>query len=393
VTAPARPSAAVPDALPHAASPDAPFLRACRRQPAAHTPVWLMRQAGRYMPVYRALRAKHTMLEIIASPELSAEVTMQPIEAFPLDAAIIFSDILPPLIGMGLDLQFLKGEGPHISNRVDSARDADMLAAPPAEESMAPTLEAIRLVKRELHPRGVPLIGFAGAPFTLACYAIEGGGSKNFERAKTFMYTEPAAWARLMKKLVTVVSDLLLAQARAGADALQVFDSWAGVLSPYDYDRYVRPHMESLHQTVAKAGVPVINFGTGTAGMLEQVAACGGDVVGVDWRVPLDRAWERIGHDRAIMGNLDPLLLLAPWRELRPQIDDVLDRAAGRPGHIFNLGHGVLPPTSMDNVRRLVDHVHERTSNVRQDEVPDANVPDAEGIAPADARALAGAGS
>jgi uroporphyrinogen decarboxylase len=172
-----------------------------------------------------------------------------------------------------------------------------------------------------------------------------------------------------------------------------VFDSWAGVLSPYDYDRYVRPHMESLHQTVAKAGVPVINFGTGTAGMLEQVAACGGDVVGVDWRVPLDRAWERIGHDRAIMGNLDPLLLLAPWRELRPQIDDVLDRAAGRPGHIFNLGHGVLPPTSMDNVRRLVDHVHERTSNVRQDEVPDANVPDAEGIAPADARALAGAGS
>jgi uroporphyrinogen decarboxylase len=341
---------------------DSPFLLACRRQPAAHTPVWLMRQAGRYMPVYRALRAKHTILEIIRSPELAAEVTMQPIEAFDLDAAIIFADILPPLVGMGLSLEFLAGEGPHIANRVNSARDADMLAAPPAEESMAPTLEAIRLVKRELAPRGVPLIGFAGAPFTLACYAIEGGGSRTFERAKAFMYTEPAAFARLMGKLTTVVMDLLLAQARAGADALQVFDSWAGALSPHDYDRHVRAHMETLHRGLASAGVPVINFSTGTTGMIEQVAACGGDVVGVDWRVTLDSAWQRIGHDRAIMGNLDPLLLLAPWRELRAQIDDVLRRADGRPGHIFNLGHGVLPPTPMDNVRRLIDYVHERTA-------------------------------
>jgi uroporphyrinogen decarboxylase len=345
-----------------------PFLAACRRERTSHTPVWLMRQAGRYMSSYRALRARHTMLEIIASPELAAEVTMQPVNAFPVDAAIIFADILPPLIGMGLDLEFVKGDGPRITNRIESARDADMLGAPPAEETMAPTLAAIRLVKRELQSRGIPLIGFAGAPFTLACYAIEGGGSKSFERAKAFMYAEPAAWGRLMRKLATVVADLLIAQARAGADALQLFDSWAGVLGAHDYDRFVRPHAEALYHALAAAGVPVINFSTGTGGILEQVAACGGDVVGVDWRVPLDAAWARIGHERAIMGNLDPLLLLAPWRELRAQIDDVLRRAGGRPGHVFNLGHGVVPSTPTDNVRRLIDHVHERTSRGASDD-------------------------
>ena len=321
-----------------------------------------MRQAGRYMPEYRALRAQYSMLDIIASPELAAQVTMQPVQAFDVDAAIIFADILPPLIGMGLDLEFVKGDGPRINNRIESARDADMLGAPPADETMAPTLQAIRLVKGELASRGIPLIGFAGAPFTLACYAIEGGGSKTFERAKAFMYAEPAAWARLMRKLVTVVADLLTAQARAGADVLQVFDSWAGVLSPYDYDRYVRPHAESLYLALASAHVPVINFSTGTAGIIEQVAACGGDVVGIDWRTPIDVAWSRIGADRAIMGNLDPLLLMAPWRDLRAQVDDILRRAEGRPGHIFNLGHGVLPGTPVDNVRRLVDYVHERSA-------------------------------
>jgi uroporphyrinogen decarboxylase len=237
-----------------------------------------------------------------------------------------------------------------------------MLGTPPASETLRGTLDAITLVKRQLAPRGIPLIGFAGAPFTLACYAIEGGGSKNYELAKTFMYREPAAWRRLMRRLVTVLSDYLIAQARAGADVLQVFDSWAGALSPHDYARYVAPHNTALFKAIAAAGVPVINFGTGTGAMLEQVAACGGDVIGLDWRTPLDVARTRLGAGTPVMGNLDPITLLAPWRELRAQIDDVLARAGSAPGHIFNLGHGIIPSTPVDNVKRLVDYVHERTA-------------------------------
>ncbi len=322
-----------------------------------------MRQAGRYMPEYRALRAKHSILDIIASPELSVEVTLQPVDAFPVDAAIIFADILPPLRAMGLTLEFVAGDGPRIGNPVRQPADVDRLAVPPAEEAAPSTIEAVRLAGGELATRGVPLIGFAGAPFTLACYAIEGGGSRHFEAAKSFMYEHPAAWGRLMRKLSTISADLLVAQARAGASALQLFDSWAGLLSAPDYDRYVRPYMTATCEGVAKGapGVPLITFGTGTAGILENVAACGGDVIGVDWRIPLDVAWPRIG-DRAIMGNLDPVLLLAPWRELRAQADDVLARAAGRPGHIFNLGHGVLQHTPPATVRRLVEYVHERSA-------------------------------
>lgn len=227
---------------------------------------------------------------------------------------------------------------------------------------MAGTLEAIRLVKAELAGRGIPLIGFAGAPFTLASYAIEGGGTKHYVKTKTLMYREPAAWRRLMDKLVTVVADFLLAQARAGADALQVFDSWAGALSPADYGRFVGPYNRDLFERLERAGVPTIHFSTGTGGFIETVAACGGTVVGIDWRQPLDAAWQRIGPGRAVMGNLDPVALFGPWRELKAHIDDVLDRAAGRPGHIFNLGHGILPETPVENVRRLVDYVHERTA-------------------------------
>jgi len=344
--------------------PTAPFLRACRRLPVERTPVWLLRQAGRYQPEYRALREKHSLLELVRTPELAAQVTLLPIDSFDLDAAIVFSDILPPLVGMGLELEFVQGDGPRIGNPVATTRDVDLLGTPPAEETMAGTLEAIRIVRRELEARDVPVIGFAGAPFTLASYAIEGGTSKDFTKTKALMLSEPAAWKRLLGKLVTVQADYLLAQAAAGAQALQVFDSWAGrALGRDDYLRYVAPHNRELYGKVAAAGVPVVNFSLGVGAYLADAAACGGDVVGLDWSLPLDEAWERVGFELPVQGNLDPVALLAPWRELRLRIDDVLERAGGRPGHVFNVGHGLTPGTPPDNVRRLVEHVRERTSS------------------------------
>lgn len=349
-------AAAAPDA-----EPESIFLRACRGLPTDRAPVWLLRQAGRYMPQYRALRERYSMLELIHTPELAAQVTLLPVDEFGVDAAIVFSDILPPLVGMGLELDFVEGDGPRIANPISRARDVDLLAAPPAEETMVGTLEAIRIVRAELDPRGIPVIGFAGAPFTLASYAIEGGTSKDFARTKAFMLSEPAAWKRLMTKLATVQTDYLLAQARAGAQALQVFDSWAGrALGRQDYLRYVAPTNRDLFSAVSVAGVPVINFSLGVSAYLADSAACGGDVVGLDWQLPLDEAWRIVGFDRPVQGNLDPAALLAPWRELRARIDDVLDRAAGQPGHIFNLGHGIVPQTPVENVRRLVEHVQGR---------------------------------
>jgi uroporphyrinogen decarboxylase len=343
--------------------PTSAFLRACRGLVVERTPVWLLRQAGRYQPEYRAIREKHSMLEIIRTPELAAQVTLLPVDAFDLDAAIVFSDILPPLVGMGLDLDFVKGDGPLIRNPIATRRDVDLLGTPPADETMSGTLEAIRIVRAELESRDVPVIGFAGAPFTLASYAIEGATSKDFVATKAFMLSEPAAWKRLLGKLVTVQAAYLLAQARAGAQALQVFDSWAGrALGREDYLRYVAPHNRELFARVAAAGVPVVNFSLGVGAYLSDAAACGGDVVGLDWTLPLDEAWERVGFDRPVQGNLDPAALLAPWRELRFRIDDVLERAAGRLGHVFNVGHGLTPQTPVDNVRRLVEHVRERTS-------------------------------
>jgi uroporphyrinogen decarboxylase len=346
--------------------PTSRFLRACRRLPVDRTPIWLMRQAGRYMAEYREIRARHSMLEVITTPALAAEVTLQPIEAFDLDAAIIFADILPPLITMGLELDFVKGEGPVIYNAINSTRDIDMLATPPAEATvLANTVEAIRLVVAELGLRDIPLIGFAGAPFTLASYAIEGGGSKSYARTKALMYGEPAAWRRLMDKLVTVQADYLLAQARGGASALQLFDSWAGLaLGKEDYEQYILPYNRRLFEKLEPAGVPVINFSTGTTAYLPTVASAGGDVIGIDWRMPLDWAWAQLGADRAIQGNLDPIALLAPWRELEFRADRILEQAAGRPGHIFNLGHGILQNTPVENVRRLVDYVHERSAEM-----------------------------
>jgi len=342
--------------------PASRFLRACERLAVDATPIWLMRQAGRYMSEYRALREKYSILEMIRTPELAAEVTLQPIQAFDLDAAIIFSDILPPLAAMGLDLEFVEGKGPVFRNPIRTSADIDGLATPPAEETLGSTLEAIRQVVGELEPRRVPLIGFAGAPFTLASYAIEGGSSKDFTKTKSLMYRQPEAWRRLMDKLVRVQVDYLLKQAQAGAAALQIFDSWVGLaLSKTDYVRFVQPYNTLLFEKVKQGGVPVINFSTGTYPYLEEVVAAGGGVIGVDWRMPLDEAWSKIGYDRAIQGNLDPVALLAPWDELKRQVDRVLEGAGGRTGHIFNLGHGILRNTPVENVRRLVDYVHEKT--------------------------------
>jgi uroporphyrinogen decarboxylase len=342
--------------------PTARFLRACQGLEVDATPIWLMRQAGRYMSEYRLLREKYGMLELIQTPELAAQVTLQPMQAFDLDAAIIFADILPPLIGMGLELEFVPGKGPLIHNPLNSPYDIDRLGTPPAEETLEGTLKAVGLVSAELESRGIPLIGFAGAPFTLASYAIEGGGSKDYARTKALMFSEPAAWKRLMDKLVTVQADYLLQQARAGAAALQVFDSWAGLaLGQEAYRRFVIPYNTALFEALKQAEVPVINFSTGTGPYLGDVASCGGDVIGVDFRVPLNKAWQAVGLDRAIQGNLDPAALLAPWRELKYQVDLVLEQAAGRPGHIFNLGHGLHKTTPVDNVRRVVDYVHEAT--------------------------------
>ena len=311
--------------------PKSRFLRACHRLPVDATPVWLMRQAGRYMKEYRALRAKYSMLELIQTPELAAEVTLQPIKAFDLDAAIIFADILPPLIGMGLNLEFVPGKGPVIYNPIDDPVDIGELRTPPAEEFLGSTISAVNLVSKELETKGIPLIGFAGAPFTLASYAVEGGGSKDYAKTKALMYSQPKAWGELMDKLVDVQADYLLQQAKAGASALQVFDSWAGLaLSKDAYNKYVAPLTQSYSNYSNQTGLPVINFSTGTFPYLEDVAACGGDVIGVDFRMPLDAAWKKIGYERAIQGNLDPMTLLTPWDELKTHIDVVLDEASGR---------------------------------------------------------------
>lgn len=338
------------------------FLRACRREPTDATPIWLMRQAGRYLPQYRRLRERHSLLEMIKTPELACEVTLQPIETFDLDAAIIFADILPPLEGMGLRLRYAEGEGPIIDNPVRTAEDIARLRTPAPEEALPFTLEAIRLARAQLDARNIPLIGFSGAPFTLAAYAIEGGSSRNYAQVKGLMMRDPVAWDALMMKLSEVVGAYLLAQARAGAQALQLFDSWAGQLSPDDYQQYALPYTQRAI-TIARYGaipdVPIIHFATETGAYVEQMRDTGADVVSVDWRVNLSAVWTRIGDQTAIQGNLDPVALLAPWDAVEQRARAVLDEMRARPGHIFNLGHGVLPATEPDTVRRLVEFVHE----------------------------------
>jgi uroporphyrinogen decarboxylase len=333
------------------------FLRACRRQTVDATPVWFMRQAGRYMADYRALRAKHSMLELCHTPELAAEVTLQPVRRFPLDAAIIFSDLLLPLQPLGLPFDFVKGEGPQLERPIRSEADIDALSRFDPRERLAAPLEAIRLVKADLAGL-VPLIGFAGAPFTLASYAVEGGHSNHYAHTKALMYGNPEAWHRLCALLAETAADYLVAQVEAGADVVQVFDSWVGTLSPADYREFVLPHSRHIFDRLRPTGAPTIHFGTGTATLLPLMAEAGGDVVGADWRIPLDEAWKSIGDDRAIQGNLDPTLLLGPSDRLLASATDVLRRAGGRPGHIFNLGHGILPGTPVEQVELLANHVH-----------------------------------
>ncbi len=333
------------------------FLRACRREPVDCTPVWMMRQAGRYMPEYRALRAKHTMLEVCKTPELALEVTLQPLK-FGMDAAILFADIFLPLEPMGAPFDFQKGEGPVIFSPIATKADVDKLHDFEIEEGLGYCLEAIKLLKKELK---VPLIGFAGAPFTLASYLVEGGKSTAFAKAKRFMYAEPETFGALMHKLAEVVRRFLHKQIDAGVDAVQLFDSWVGQLSAVDYRTYVMPHVVHILKDIEKRGVPVIHFGTGTLHLLEAMREAGGTVIGLDWRTPMNEGWKKVGADRAVQGNLDPTILLAT-RELAEQASKrILDEVDNKVGHIFNLGHGILPETPMENVEAVIDYVH-RTS-------------------------------
>ena len=332
-------------------------MRACRREPVPHTPIWLMRQAGRYMPEYRAVRNKTTFLELCKNPSLAAEVTVTAAERLGVDAAIIFADILLILEPMGVDLEFAQGEGPVIHNPVRQAADVDRLRQIEDVSDLDFVNEAIRQTRRALKP-DIPLIGFAGAPFTLASYLTEGGGSKNYVHTKRLMYNDGGAWHAMMSLIADSLVKYLNSQIEAGAQAVQLFDSWVGCLSPDDYSEFVLPHTRRVIEGI-KTGVPVIHFGTGTATLLELMREAGGDVIGLDWRVRLDEGWARVGHDVAIMGNLDPVALFSEPKVLRAHAKRVLDQAAKRPGHIFNLGHGILPETPVENVIALVEFVHE----------------------------------
>ena len=336
---------------------DGPFLKACRREPTEVTPIWLMRQAGRYMAEYREIRARVSFLELCKDADLATEVTVTAAEILGVDAAILFADILLILEPLGFDLEFAKGEGPVIHNPIREGADVDRVRPMADASPLGYVTAAVASIRRALRPE-TPLIGFAGAPFTLACYAIEGGGSRHYEKAKAFMFADPGAWDALMAILVDATSAYLNAQAEAGAQVLQIFDSWVGTLGPADYKRFVQPHMRRLIGSLTP-GVPVIHFGTDTSTLLELQRDAGGDVIGLDWRVDLAEAWGRLGPGVAVQGNLDPTVLFAPVEEVRRRASAVLDAAGGRPGHIFNLGHGIMPKTPVDNVRALIDHVHE----------------------------------
>jgi len=336
---------------------DSVFLRACRREPTPYTPIWIMRQAGRYQRFYRELRARVSFLELCKTPELAAEVTVMAVDQLGVDAAIIFADILLIVEPMGVGLSFGEGEGPVITRPVRSGREVDGLREVCPEESLGFVLEAVRLARRALHP-GVPLIGFAGAPFTVASYMIEGCSSRDFRETKTFMYRDAGAWHALLERLVAAHARYINAQIDAGVQAVQLFDSWVGCLDEADYHEFVLPHVQKLIHSI-KPGVPIIHFGTNTATLLKQLKEAGGDVIGLDWRMNLAKTWEELGYDVAVQGNLDPVVLFSSPREIRKRARLILDQAAGRPGHIFNLGHGILPGTPVEHVIALVDFVHE----------------------------------
>ena len=342
---------------------DSPFLKACRREPTDVTPIWLMRQAGRYMPEYREIRSKVSFLELCKDPGLATEVTVTAAELLGVDAAILFADILLILQPLGFDLEFAKGEGPVIHNPIREGRDVDRVRRLVDVEALDYVMRAVTSIRASLHP-STPLIGFAGAPFTLACYAIEGGGSRHYEQSKAFMYRDQGAWDALMSILVDATVLYLNAQAAAGAQALQLFDSWVGTLGPDDYKRFVQPHMRRLFDALDPS-VPSIHFGTDTSTLLELQRDAGGTVIGLDWRIDLADGWERLGPSVAVQGNLDPTVLFAPFEEVERHAVRILERAGGRPGHIFNLGHGIMPHTPVDHVLRLVELVHERSRDWR----------------------------
>lgn len=337
------------------------FLRACRREPVDRTPVWFMRQAGRYMEEYRKIRKDHTLLDICRNAELCTEVTLQPVLAHKVDAAILFADILLPLEPMGAPFEFAKGEGPIVHNPIRTPKDVEALRVIDAEDGLEYVLNAIRMIRGELDGK-TPLIGFAGAPFTLASYLIEGGKSSQYILTKQFMFSEPEAWDQLMGKLAEVVRRYLRAQIEAGAQAVQLFDSWVGALSPEDYKLRIQPHVAHILQDVQRTGVPVIHFGTGTTSLLELQKEAGGTVMGVDYRSTLTSAYERLGDDVAYQGNLEPMLLLAPWEVLAPRALSIIEEGKKLPGHIFNLGHGIVPNVDPAVVTRLVEFIHEKSA-------------------------------
>jgi uroporphyrinogen decarboxylase len=344
------------------------FIRAAKAQPTERTPVWFMRQAGRYMPEYRAVRKQYSLIEICKKPEIAAQVTIEAAEILKVDAAIIFADLLLPLEVMGLPFHFAAGEGPggsgpKIEKPVRSAEDIARLRTDRASD-LGYVSEAVKLVCKHFGDK-LPVIGFCGAPFTLASYMIEGGGSRNYLFTKKMMYSAPAAWSELMKKLVAVTAEYSSEQVRAGADTIQIFDSWVGCLSVEDYRRYVLPHVTDLVKRLQKTGVPVIYFGTDSATLLPSMQETGAEVIGLDWRIPLDSGWQSLGFKGGVQGNLDPVLLFADWKELRKRAEDILRQAGGRSGHIFNLGHGILPETPVENVKALCDFIREHSADFK----------------------------
>jgi uroporphyrinogen decarboxylase len=334
------------------------LVRAAQREPVERTPVWFMRQAGRSLPEYREIRKRHGLFEICRRPELCAEVTLQPVHAHGVDGAVMFADIMLPVLGMGVDVELVEGVGPVVATPVRTPEDVARLGVPAPEEAVPFVLEAVRLVRDEL-PAEKAVIGFAGGPFTVAGYLVEGRPTREFTKTKACMYGSPDVWHALMEKLADAFAAYVVALARAGADVIQLFDSWIGALSVDDYLEFAAPYSARILEAVE---VPTIHFGTGTAHLLEALSEVGGDVIGLDWRVPIDQGWERVGLDRAVQGNLDPALLLGPFERTRAAALRILDAVGGRPGHIFNLGHGVLPDTDPADLRRLVELVHERTA-------------------------------
>jgi uroporphyrinogen decarboxylase len=337
------------------------LVRAARREPVERTPVWFMRQAGRSLPEYRAIREQHSFWEVAHTPELCAEVTLQPVRRHGVDAAVMFADIMTPVLGMGLDVDLVEGVGPVVAEPVRTIADVERLRVPDPDEAFAPLLAAIRIVRGELAPERA-VVGFCGGPFTVAGYLVEGKPSREFGTVKALMYSEPEVWRALMEKLADCFAGYVAAQARAGADVVQLFDSWVGALSPADYEEFVAPWSARI---LAAVDVPTIHFGTGASTLLPAMARAGGDVIGLDWRIALDDGWALIGEERGVQGNLDPAVLLGPWERVETAARDVLARAGGRAGHIFNLGHGVLPRTDPDVVSRLADLVQESTVEAR----------------------------